>query len=87
MPNETENKTPQKQLILPSGKTADIFPFKGKHVRIAQVQAGSDQSKYLFSIISQCVKIDGNFIAMEDLDEMAGADTLALMGEFGESFQ
>lgn len=86
MPNETEKKQ-DKTLILPSGKTATIKPFKGKHISIAQVQAGSDQSKYLFSIISQCIEIEGNFVAMEDLDEMDGADVLALMGEFGESFQ
>lgn len=75
-----------KILDLPSGAKAEILPFKGKHVRIAQIQAGTDQSKYLFSIISQCCQIDGKPVIMEDLDEMDGADVLALMGEFGENF-
>lgn len=75
-----------REIILPSGAKATIEPFKGKHVRVAQLMADKDTSKYMYAIIAQIVKIDGQGITMEDLDDMPGADTLSLMGEFGEGF-
>lgn len=75
-----------KEINLPSGKVARIAePFKGKHIRKAQLVASGDSSKMLFSIIAQLVEFDGKRIVMEDLDEMPGADVFALMGHFGEA--
>lgn len=72
----------EKEIKLPSGKTAVISPFKGKHVREAQRMADSDLSKMTFAIIALTTKIDGQPILMEDLDEMDGPDVIELMGEF-----
>lgn len=76
-----------REITLPSGRKATIAPFKGKHVRVAQLMADKDTSRYMYAIISQLVKIDGEGVTMEDMDEMDGVDALALMGEFGEGFQ
>lgn len=35
-----------------------------------------------FAMIALTTKIDGQPVLMEDLDEMDGADVIALMGEF-----
>lgn len=72
----------EKEIKLPSGKTATISQFKGKHVREAQRMADSDVSKMTFAMIALTTKIDGQPIMMEDLDEMDGSDVIALMGEF-----
>lgn len=73
-------------VFLPSGKTAVINPFKGKHVREAQKIADNDTSKMLFAMIAVTTTIDGKAIVMEDLDEMDGKDVLTLMKEFGSFF-
>lgn len=73
----------EREIKLPSGKTATIAQYKGKHVREAQRMADSDVSKLTFAIIALTTKIDGQPILMEDLDEMDGPDVIALMGEFG----
>ncbi len=71
---------------LPSGAVAVIKEkFKGKHIRKAQLAAGSDTSLYMFAIIAQLAEIDGKPVVMEDLDEMEGSDVMALMSHFGES--
>lgn len=72
----------EKEIKLPSGKVATISGFKGKHIREAQRMADTDISKMTFAMIALTTVIDGNPIIMEDLDEMDGADVLALMGEF-----
>lgn len=72
---------------LPSGALAKIKePFKGKHIRQAQLMSGGDQSLIINSLIAQLVEVDGKGIVMEDLDEMPGADVLKLMAYFGENF-
>lgn len=81
-----EKQLKEGEVRLPSGAIAEVKPFKGKHVRIAQMQGGTDQSKFLFSLIAQCVFIDGKPVIMELLDEMHGPDVLHLMGLFGENF-
>lgn len=70
-------------LVLPSGKTATMKPYKGKHIRQAQKAAGSDETKLVYAIIAITTEIDGKPVVMEDLDEMSGPDVLKLMGEFG----
>lgn len=71
-----------KEIKLPSGKTAVIAPFKGKHVREAQKVAGDDTSLIVFAMIALTTTIDGQPVVAEDLDEMDGMDVMALMGEF-----
>lgn len=75
-----------KTITLPSGKTAELENFKGKHVREAQKIADGDAGKVMFAMIALTVKIDGKGVVMEDLDEMDGQDVIALMGEFGGNF-
>lgn len=75
-----------KTLTLPSGKTAAIAPFKGKHVREAQRRVSdlsdTDAGSMTFVLIAMLATIDGKAIVPEDLDEMDGQDVLALLGEF-----
>lgn len=52
----------------------------------AQKASGGDSDKIIFALIAQCVTIDGKVVVMEDLEDMNGADCLALMGEFGSNF-
>ena len=75
-----------KEITLPSGKVASIGEFKGKHIREAQRIADGEQDKFMFALISLTSTIDGMPVVAEDLDEMSGADVLALMGEFSENF-
>lgn len=78
--------TGEKEFTLPSGRTAVIKPFKGKHVREAQRLAGDDAGLIVFAMIAITTTIDGQAIIMEDMDEMDGPDCLALMGEFSGNF-
>lgn len=71
-----------KTITLPSGKTAVIAPFKGKHVRDAQRISDGDASKFMFAMIATSTTIDGQPFVMEDLDEMDGKDVMSLMAEF-----
>lgn len=90
--NTTPNgSTPAKQpepktIKLPSGKTAVVLPFLGKHIREAQKIADGAADKLLFAIIAITTTIDGQPIVMEDLDEMNGFDVMELYGIFGTSF-
>lgn len=76
----------EKQIKLPSGRIAEIRPFKGKDILSAQKAAGNDQERIIFALIAQTVLIDNSHVVMEDLEEMDGMDVLALMGEFGQNF-
>lgn len=75
-----------KEITLASGKVAVIAPFKGKHVFEAQRRisdsGSADSGSVIKTMIGMLVKIDGEGIVPEDLDEMDGQDVLALMGEF-----
>lgn len=73
-----------KTITLPSGKTAEIGDFKGKHIREAQRIANGDQGMFLFAMISICTTIDGEPVLAEALDEMPGEDVLQLMAEFSD---
>ena len=75
-----------KEIKLPSGKTAAISEFKGKHIREASRIADGDSSKLIFAMIAITTTIDNEPVLMEELDEMDGQDVLALMGEFGGNF-
>jgi hypothetical protein len=75
-----------KEIKLPSGKVAIIGEFKGKHIREAQRIADGKQDMFLFALIAITGKIDGENVNAEDLDEMDGADVLALMSEFSGNF-
>lgn len=72
-----------KTITLPSGKTAEVKDFKGKHIREAQKVAGTETEKYLFALIAATTTIDEKSIVMEDLDDMEGFDVLELMKAFG----
>ncbi len=74
-----------KKITLPSGKTAEILPFQGAHIRKAQKKMGDDTSLFTFALISECVNIDGNPILMEELDVMDGRDVLKLQAEFSSA--
>jgi hypothetical protein len=71
-----------KQINLPSGKTAEIAEFKGKHIIEAQKIAGGSTERITLAMISLVTTIDGKSVLMEELEEMDGFDVLALMGEF-----
>lgn len=73
-----------KKFTLPSGKTCEILPGKGKHARKAILMADGDGSKYLSALMMQLVLIDGESVVMEDLDEMPLADYMKLQAEFGD---
>lgn len=77
-------KVSGKVVELPSGKTAEIIDFKGKHIRAASELAGEDPSKIIFAMIAICCTIDGEPVVMEDLDEMPGRDVLKLQKEFSD---
>jgi hypothetical protein len=83
--NVNTNPLDKKTITLPSGKTAVIEHFKGKHVRTAQQIADGDSTKILFALIAQLTTIDGEPVVMEDLDEMHGPDVMKLMAEFSEA--
>lgn len=74
-----------KQITLPSGKTAEIKEFKGKHIREAMRIMDGDTSAFIFAMIAICVEVDGKAIVMEDLDEMDGRDVLKLQAEFSSA--
>lgn len=74
-----------REVTLPSGRIAIIQEFKGKHVRLAQRNAGTDTDSYLYHLIAMLTTIDSQPVVMEDLDEMPGGDVLKLMGEFSEA--
>lgn len=83
----TPARNPEPKTIkLPSGKTAVISPFLGKHIREAQKIADGAADKLLFAIIAVTTTIDGQPVVMEDLDEMSGFDVMELYGQFGTSF-
>ncbi|MFO0387561.1 MAG: hypothetical protein ACK505_12335 [Flavobacteriales bacterium] len=77
----------QKTIKLPSGKTAEVRPYKGKDIRQAMKVSEGDQSKLIFAIIAHTTTIDSKPVVMEDLDEMDGSDVFALMSEFGNFTQ
>lgn len=71
---------------LPSGKSAEIAPFKGRHIREAHRIAGTETDRMTFALIAMLVKIEGQPVLMEDLDEMDGRDVLELMTKVGSNF-
>lgn len=75
-----------KIIELPSGRKAETRKYKGRDIREAQRIADGDPGKITFALIAMSTTIDGQPIAMEDLDEMDGPDVLKLMGEFGSNF-
>lgn len=76
--------TGEKTFNLPSGKVAVIKKGKGLHARRAMQHSDGDGSKYLGSLMSQLVLIDGAPIVPEDLDEMDLQDYMALQTEFAD---
>lgn len=76
----------QNGIILSDGRVATIGEFKGKHIVKAQAISGGDAQKTLLAIVSVCVRIDGNGVAMEDLEEMDGFDVMKLISVFSGNF-
>lgn len=72
---------------LPSGATATMAPFKGRHIREAQKAADGDSSKIIFAIIAITITVDGKKVVMEEIDDMDGFDVLELYSKFaGKNF-
>lgn len=71
---------------LPSGRTAIIYKGKGLHVRKAQKLMGDDSTLYLNALMSMLVEIDGQYLLMEQYDEMEMADYTELMSAVGGNF-
>jgi hypothetical protein len=78
--------TETKEITLSDGRVAVISPFKGKHILEAQKVTGKETEKMIFALIASCVKVDGQQLIIEEVEEMNGADVLVLMGEFGGNF-
>ena len=74
-----------KTITLPSGKTAEIKPGKGKHLLNATRKA-KQADEVVFALISELVTLDGEPILYEDLLEMDLPDVVALQGEVSGSF-
>lgn len=75
-----------KEIILSDGRVATVGEFKGKHIVKAQAIAGEDAHKTMLAIVSVCVKINGDGVAMEDLEEMNGFDVMKLISVFSGNF-
>lgn len=64
---------------LPSGKTVEYAPLvTGRHIRQArrmQAEAGTD---FIYAIIAQVVKVNGENIVPEDLDDFCAADVVKM---------
>lgn len=73
-------------IILPSGKTAVIGIFKGKHIKEATKISDGKSEDLVFALISITTKIDDKPIVMEDLEEMDGRDVMKLMSAFSVNF-
>lgn len=78
MPNGT------KEFTLPSGKKVVIYPGKGKHAMEAIKMCDGKMDRYLPSLMSQLIEIDGQGVVMEDLEEMDLQDFMSLQGEFAD---
>ncbi len=74
------------ETVLPSGKTAVVKGFKGRHIREATRIADGDPGSMIFALIALVTEIDGKPIVMEDLDDMDGRDVLKLQGMFNANF-
>jgi hypothetical protein len=86
---KTEKTTPEgvKEVTLPSGKVATIFPGKGRHSVAAQKMCGSDTSKFINCLMYQLVEIDGQRQTIEDFEELSLRDYNKLVEAFsGENF-
>jgi hypothetical protein len=87
---KTENAATQAEVIeLPSGATATMkhSRFLGRHIREAQRIIGDNKEDMMFGLIAVLFKIDGQDVIYEEvLDDMDGADVLALMAKVGENF-
>jgi hypothetical protein len=75
-----------KEIELSDGRKAVIGGFKGKHILEAQKVTGKETEKMIFALIASCVKIEGQNLVIEEIEEMNGSDVLVLMGEFGSNF-
>lgn len=69
-------------IVLPSGKTATIRPWKAKDVVKAQMMAGQP-AEMMLALCSLICEIDGAKMVMEDVGEIDGPDFLELLGFFG----
>ena len=47
---------------------------KGKHFRHAQKMIQGDQSMFQFALCAQLLKVNGQHISMQEMDEMSMAD-------------
>ena len=77
-------KTEAQTFTLPSGKTAELLPGKGKHAIEAQKVSGDESKKYLPALMAQLVKVDGKALLMEDFLEMALPDYMSIMTKVSE---
>ena len=69
-----------KEIILPSGKIAQIRKGKGRDIVNAQ-RITSESSEVTLALVSELTTIDGNKLLFEDLLEMDLEDVCVLLGE------
>jgi hypothetical protein len=74
--------------VLRGGQTAEIRKGKGRDVirvmsrAMSETREGDlDVARMMFLLVAELVRLDGNPITIEDLEEMDVGDTLTLMGE------
>lgn len=73
-----------REITLPSGRKATIEVGKGFHARKAMEMADGNTGLYLPSLMSQLIRIDGEYLVMEDFDELPLQDYMALQAEFAD---
>lgn len=89
-PNPPPEKRPGvwKSVELPSGQLAIIMRGKTKDhlkaMRMAQKGGGMDRGRYLTTLISQLVEIDGTPITVDRVEEMDLADYFVLQKTIDE---
>ena len=74
-------KGTEKEFTLPSGKVCVMGEFKGKHTRQANTMIDGDMSLYTFALIHILCTIDGRKPTIEELDDYAGLDIIAMQGK------
>jgi hypothetical protein len=72
------------EIKLSNGKTATIKQGKGKDALKAQKLCAGDSDKYLQILMSLLVKIDGQNITLEDLEDLPLNDFSKVQVKFSE---
>lgn len=79
-----EKGNPVRFILLTDGRIAKVREGKGRDVERATMISGGDQSKYLSSMMSATIEIDGKAIIMEDLGDLGMKDYMRLQVAFAD---